>query len=108
MEKKIVRTGLYSFILSLLIGVLLFKESQTFHEGTGIVTIVYDNLMPYIFKLVRFSAIVTILAVIIAGLDSKNLLVTNEQNKLSIVKLVCVALCVGLAAFWIVIGVYDN
>lgn len=108
MEKKIVKTGLYSLGLSLLVGLLLFREYQVFPQGDGIVTIVHDSTMAYIFKLLRYSAIVTILAMLIAALDAKNLLVTNVHNKLSFVKLVCIALCVGIAAYWIVIGVYVN
>jgi len=108
MEKKIVKTGLYSFVLSLLVGLLIFKDYQVFPEGDGISTIVHEGLMSYIFKLLRFSAIVSVLSIIIAALDSKALLVTNVHNKLSLLKLVCVAICVMIAAYWIVTGIYVN
>lgn len=106
MEKKIVKTGVYSFVLALLVGLLLFKGYATeYFDGSSHV-IVYDELLPFLFKLLRFSAIVALLGMLIAGLDRNNELVTTSQNKVSPVKLGCVAICVGIAAYWIVTGLY--
>lgn len=106
MEKKIVKTGVYSFVLALLVGLLLFKGYATeYFDGSSHVT-TYDELLPYHFKLLRFSAIAALLGMLIAGLDRNNELVTTSQNKVSPVKLGCVAICVGIAAYWIVTGLY--
>lgn len=107
MEKRIVKTGVYSFILALFIGLLIFKGySREVYDNSGVVSIMYDNLEEYIFRLLRFSAIVSLLSMLVAGLDRKNELIAADQYATSVVKLACVAICIGLAAYWFVIGIY--
>jgi len=106
MERKIVKTGIYSFILALMVGLFVFKGYTVEYHGDSTSTIFYDSLDKYIFLLLRFSAACSILAMIIVGFDSNNDLIASNNAATSIVKFLCVACCIGIGSYWIVIGLY--
>jgi len=106
MERKIVKTGIYSFILGLLVGLFVFKGYTVDHYSSSSYTIYYDSLDQYIFQLLRFSAACSLLAILIAGFDQQNELIASDRPAIRFLKLICVACCVVIASYWIVIGLY--
>ncbi|MDQ0088511.1 hypothetical protein J2T12_001917 [Paenibacillus anaericanus] len=97
MERRIVKGGIYSFIIGLLIGVLVFPDYQTTNlAGSNVYEIVHDPLRVYLFKLIRFSSILSLLTMIMAWVTGY-FVFTNEKTKFSeLVKGFIKALVVGL------------
>lgn len=106
MERKIVKTGIYSFILALLVGLFVFKGYTVDYYTSNSYTIIYDSLDQYIFLLLRFSAACSIMAMLIAGFDRNNELIASDNAAIRVVKFLCVACCITIASYWIVIGLY--
>lgn len=56
LERKLVKGGIYSFLIGLLIGVLIISDKSTMRLGSGIIETTYESLRIYLFKLIRFSS----------------------------------------------------
>lgn len=61
MERKLVKGGIYSFIIGLLVGLLVISNSNTFYNGSGFTTEVYDSFGIYIYKLIRFASFLSVI-----------------------------------------------
>lgn len=69
MEKYLIKTGIYTFVFSLAFGILFFPKDMALW---GTVTLL-RSWEDYIFELIRFSIIVTILLVLLAFLYKRYL-----------------------------------
>ncbi|WP_248926271.1 hypothetical protein [Paenibacillus hamazuiensis] len=54
MEKKLVKGAVYSFVLSFLLGLLVFPDTDTVHTGSVVETRII-LMREYLFEVIRFS-----------------------------------------------------
>lgn len=80
MEQRIVKNGIYGLIVGLLIGVIIFKDYKVEHHPGGWST-TYEPLRMYILKLIRFSAIVSIIAMLMTWIMS-SIKLTKEKTSI--------------------------
>ncbi|WP_410769369.1 hypothetical protein [Fontibacillus sp. BL9] len=84
MEKIIVKTGIYSFLIGLLIGLLFFKDTTAVkYDGSGVTEWIQLPLRQYLFKLLRFSSLLSLVAMAIAWI-SRYVVITKEKTKFGV------------------------
>ncbi|WP_207952265.1 hypothetical protein [Paenibacillus turpanensis] len=79
MERKLVKGGIYSFIVGLLIGIVVFPDKETINLGRGLVETNYIPLRVYVMQLVRFSALLSILTIVGIGIK-EYFTITNRET----------------------------
>lgn len=71
MEKRLVKTGIYSFLIGLLIGFVFFKDTEVIrYDGSSLITTAELPLRTYLLKLVRFSSAASLAAVFVVWIAS--------------------------------------
>lgn len=80
MEQRIVKNGIYGLIVGLLIGVVIFKDYKVVHFTGGSST-TFEPLRVYILRLIRFSAIVSIIAMLMTWIMS-SIKLTKEKTSI--------------------------
>lgn len=78
-ERKLIKAGIYGFIIGLLIGVVLFPDKETIKFASGVKEITYEPMRVYLMKLIRFSALLSLFAVAGVWLKEK-LVITNGKT----------------------------
>ncbi|MCA1054033.1 hypothetical protein LCM10_03455 [Rossellomorea aquimaris] len=68
MEKVIVKTGTYTFILSFFLFVIFMNREEPFEVGDGGMSSFVTPYPDFFFQIFKFSAITTVIAIIIASL----------------------------------------
>ncbi|RCX21430.1 hypothetical protein DFP94_102183 [Fontibacillus phaseoli] len=84
MEKLIVKTGVYSFLIALLIGVVFFKDTTVVkYDGSAVTELIQLPLRQYLFKLLRFSSLLSLVAMAIAWI-SRYFVITKEKTRFGV------------------------
>ncbi|PYI54301.1 hypothetical protein [Paenibacillus flagellatus] len=96
MERKLVKGGVYGFLIGLLVGVVLFPDTETTRYISGIREVTYEPLRAYIIKLIRFSSLLSLFTM--AGIWVKDYFVlTNKKTGLiEFIKGVLLSFMIGL------------
>lgn len=97
MERRIVKSGIYGFILGLLFGLVFLKDTEVIrYDGSSVKEIVQLPLRVYLFKLLRFSSVLSLVSMVVAWV-SGYFVITGEKTKFSVlVKSYFKALILGL------------
>lgn len=109
MERKLVKGGIYSFIIGLLIGVVVFPDKETIKLGQGLSETTYEPMRTYLIKLIRFSSVLSLLAIV--GIWIKGyFVITNKKTTTiefikGIIKAFLYVLAVILLALLIISGI---
>lgn len=80
MEQRIFKNGIYGFIVGLLIAVIIFKDYKVDYFPGGSST-TYEPLREYVLKLIRFSAIVSIITMLLTWIMS-SIKLTKEKTSI--------------------------
>ncbi|BCB04231.1 hypothetical protein [Bacillus sp. KH172YL63] len=68
MEKIIVKTGMYSFILTFLLLLIGTKRVWKEPEGDGVYTVTSTPYPDFFFTITRYSAIVSIISIVLSAI----------------------------------------
>lgn len=63
MEKTMIKAVIYSFISALLLGTLLYSDVKSITYNDNVTTTFIIPLREYIFKLIRFATVISIITV---------------------------------------------
>lgn len=63
MEKRLVKTGIYVFLIGMLLGIVFIKDTEVIrYDGSSLVETIQLPLRTYLLKLIRFSSAASLAA----------------------------------------------
>ncbi len=80
MEKRIVKSGVYGFLIGLLIGIVFLKDTEVIRHVGSFKETAELPLRMYLFKLLRFSSIFSLVSMVLVWI-SGHFVITNEKTK---------------------------
>jgi hypothetical protein len=96
MERKLLKGALYSFAISILLGLVIFPDTQTTITGAGLSQVREVPLREYFFKLARFASLLTLGTLLFIWLKHSFVLTDQKTSLRQFMKGVVVSFAVVL------------
>lgn len=103
-----IKGAIYSFLLGVLLGLLIFPDKEVISIAKGVTETVYEPLRVYFMKVIRFASIITLFTVIVIWIKETIVFTKNKANLMELIRNFCVAFVSVLVLILVVSLVYSR